>query len=156
MTSSWTDKGRYNQRSVGNLMYCSSFDIIIFILYYSSVRTHHGIRRTKEMKRFLYYSLYAWGFPFVLVKMNSLINYWNIFDLEFIFPFRPYLPSWLIFTTFCRKVWSRTSEQPNAGLRVCWNFFFLSLLLNSKFTLHLSFTIATHSFKLVELSYLNF
>lgn len=35
----------------------------------------HGIRRMKEVKRFIYYSLYAWGFPclatFVCFMMDS-------------------------------------------------------------------------------------
>lgn len=50
-------------------------NLFIFFLSFSlssrSVRASQGIRRTKEMKRFMYYSLYAWGFPFLMVRKRE-------------------------------------------------------------------------------------
>lgn len=38
------------------------------------MRTSRGMRRNKELKRFLFYSLYAWGVPIVLTTITILTD----------------------------------------------------------------------------------
>lgn len=67
-------------RAIAGALLLSSFLTLIshflsISLSCSSIRAHHGIRRTKEMKRFMLYSLYAWGFPFVMVSSVVLFSH---------------------------------------------------------------------------------
>lgn len=43
------------------------------------MRTSRGMRRNKELKRFLFYSLYAWGVPLVLLTITALTDVYKPF-----------------------------------------------------------------------------
>lgn len=43
-----------------------------------SVHTSRGMRRTKEMRRFLLYCLYAWGVPTVLTVLTVIVDYFHL------------------------------------------------------------------------------
>lgn len=43
-----------------------------------SVRASRGMRKTKELRRFLLYSLYAWGVPSVLTTVTVLIDHYEL------------------------------------------------------------------------------
>lgn len=43
----------------------------------------HGIRRTKEMKRFICYSLYAWGFPCLATFFTYTMDTYNVLPQRF-------------------------------------------------------------------------
>ncbi|KAG5676842.1 hypothetical protein PVAND_006649 [Polypedilum vanderplanki] len=60
---------------------------------FGSVRASHSIRRTKEMKKFVYYSAYAWGVPFIMTIFTYMIDFYKV------------LPAKL---------------QPNIGKSKCW------------------------------------
>ncbi len=46
--------------------------------FYRSTRTSRGMRKTKELRRFLLYSLYAWGVPTILTAITFSVDYWHI------------------------------------------------------------------------------
>lgn len=62
-------------------------------LFSRSIRMSHGIRRTKEMKRFIYYSLYAWGFPCLATIFTFAVDSYNFLPPEY---------------------------KPNIGATTCW------------------------------------
>lgn len=43
-----------------------------------SVRTSRGMGKTKELRRFLLYSLYAWGVPTLLTVLTLFVDYWHL------------------------------------------------------------------------------
>lgn len=100
-------------------------DIIInfFTFLFSSVRNHHGIRRTKEMKRFMYYSLYAWGLPFVLVSSHILgiSRSNNVIEIKHFLSLSPSL-FWQTIFTFMIDFYKIMPEDwsPNIGKGKCW------------------------------------
>lgn len=51
-------------------------------MIFRSVRASRGMRRTKEMRRFLLYSLYAWGMPTVLTTATICIDYYELMPDE--------------------------------------------------------------------------
>lgn len=46
----------------------------IFFNLIRSIRMSHGTRRTKDVKKFIYYSLYAWGFPCFATLMMFVMD----------------------------------------------------------------------------------
>lgn len=102
----------------------------------SSIRTHHGIRRTKEMKRFMLYSLYAWGFPFIMVcfvvlfftyfsisisnSNKNMLNFLFSFLLSFIFISCLVVHQTLF--TFMVDFYDVLPDKlrPNIGKTKCW------------------------------------
>lgn len=50
--------------------------------FFSSMRMTHGMRRSKEVKRFIYYSLYAWGFPFLMTILTFLADMYAVIPKE--------------------------------------------------------------------------
>ncbi|KAL7044183.1 hypothetical protein ACKWTF_001819 [Chironomus riparius] len=69
----------------GLLSAFSWLNIMCLDIYWTfgSVRASQGIRRTKEMKRFVYYSLYAWGFPFLMTIFTSMMNIYDVLPEKF-------------------------------------------------------------------------
>lgn len=43
----------------------------------------YGMMKTKELKRFVYYSIYAWGFPCVLTIFTFMMDTYDLIDVRF-------------------------------------------------------------------------
>lgn len=43
----------------------------------------HGMRKGKDLKRFVYYSIYAWGFPCLLTIFTFMMDSYNIIDKKY-------------------------------------------------------------------------
>lgn len=53
--------------------------IITNVLHLSrSVRSSRGMAKTKELRRFLLYSLYAWGVPSLLTALTIMVADWHL------------------------------------------------------------------------------
>lgn len=44
------------------------------------MRAVRGMSKDKETRRFIFYSLYAWGLPFVITLITFVVDYFRLFD----------------------------------------------------------------------------
>lgn len=53
-------------------------------MFCSSLRIVHGIRRTTETKRFIIYSIYAWGFPLIMSIVTFMVDFYQLVPEKFL------------------------------------------------------------------------
>ncbi|CAO1344995.1 unnamed protein product [Diamesa tonsa] len=51
---------------------------------FGSLRIVHGMRRTTEMKRFIIYSIYAWGFPLIMSIVTFMVDFYKLVPDKFL------------------------------------------------------------------------
>ncbi|CRL01349.1 CLUMA_CG014319, isoform A [Clunio marinus] len=72
-------------KCIGYIVYFSFLSALLdsLVAFIKSIRMSHGIRRTKEVKRFFCYSLYAWGFPCLVTIHTYMLDSHNVLPEKF-------------------------------------------------------------------------
>lgn len=113
------------------------------------MRMSHGIQRSNETKRFICYSLYAWGFPFLLTVITFVTDLSNLLPDEY----KPNLGvsscwfSTMIFLSqsFTDFIYSRSStEEKSWGL---WIFFLNPIAIQISINIALFIMTAIHCYR---------
>ena len=53
-------------------------NIINFVWFTRSIRISRGMEKSKETRRFLMYSLYAWGVPSISATLTVLVDHFQL------------------------------------------------------------------------------
>lgn len=65
-----------NQSTINfNSFYNNLYYLQSAFFFFSNMRAHRGGRKASEKRRFIYYSIYAWGFPIILTSICALMQF---------------------------------------------------------------------------------